>query len=233
MAIHRSLTEMEEDEAAELAVRYQLISPFTNFLVVDERSDQEKTGELPRLRKVPQTLAAGWGGTSTVISARIQKDYEIPSFCRTSRLSEPKEVPLFSIVQSPEQIHNLRQQTSPAGFMQNCNQLHTKLFRQNLEIKNFEDLFDCSLPDRILDAIKKISSELDSHLTENVIVLAFLLTLLQTSASRIFSRKTLKAIKKAEKSTPANKRLVELLNQTFAEISEDNWGSSFVEVDLA
>ncbi|MCD6429839.1 MAG: VWA domain-containing protein [Deltaproteobacteria bacterium] len=232
MAIHRSLTEMEEDEAAKLAVLYQLISPYTNFLVVDERSDQEKTGELPLLRKVPQTLAAGWGGTGTVILESVQEDYDIPSFYKSSLQPEPDTEIRFCRRQSPEQVHKLRQQTTPTEFIQKCNQLHTRRFRQKLEIKNFDNLLGCNLPERILDAIEEISSELDSHLTENVIVLAFMLALSQTSANRIFSRKTLKAIRKAEKSSPADKRLVELFNHIFAEISEDDWGSSFAEEDI-
>ncbi|MCK5679345.1 hypothetical protein KAI46_00870 [bacterium] len=123
----------------------------------------------------------------------------------------------------------MQQQTTPAEFIRKCNQLHPKRFRQNLEIIKFDHLHDCDLPDRILDAIEEIGSEIDSHLTENVIVLAFLLALSQTSASRIFSRKTLKAIKKAEKSTPADKRLVDLFRDLLTEISEDNWGPGFAE----
>ncbi|MCK5539920.1 MAG: hypothetical protein KAI69_03245 [Deltaproteobacteria bacterium] len=37
------------------------------------------------------------------------------------------------------------------------------------------------------------------------------------------------AIKKAEKSTPADKRLVDLFRDLLTEISEDNWGPGFAE----
>ncbi|MCK5679868.1 VWA domain-containing protein, partial [bacterium] len=194
MAISRSLAEMKENEATRLAVQYQLMSPYTNFLVVAERTNEEKDGELPLLRKVPQMLAAGWSGAGSVVLESTPEHYEIPCFSRRSRQSElesePDEVVLFSRRQTPEQAHKLRQQTTPAGFIQNCSQLHTKRFRQNLEIKTFDDLLGCNLPDRVLDAIEEISNELDSCPSENVIVLAFLLALSQSAASRIFSRKT-------------------------------------------
>lgn len=231
MAISRNLPEVEEEEAVELAVRYQLISPYTNFLVVAEQNDQGKTGELPLLRKVPQTMAAGWGGAGAVVMESTQENYEIPCFHRASRQSEPKsDMDIrFCLRETPEQLHKLRQQTTPAKFIQKCNQLHTRRFRQNLEIINFDDLLGCNLPDRILDAIEEISNELDSQLTENVIVLAFLLALSQSAASRVFSRNTLKAIRKAEKSTSAYKRLVDLFCDLLTEISEDNWLPDFAE----
>ena len=53
-----------EEEAKRLALQYQLISPYTAYVVVDERD--KKADGLPELRVVPQMLAAGWGATSTV-----------------------------------------------------------------------------------------------------------------------------------------------------------------------
>jgi len=50
----------------ELAVEYQLMTAWTNYLVIHERSEEEQATDLPELRKVPQTLAAGWGGIGSV-----------------------------------------------------------------------------------------------------------------------------------------------------------------------
>jgi len=60
IAAARRLNEVPESDARGLAVLYQLLSPWTNFLVIAERA--EKAEELPELQKVPQMLAAGWGG---------------------------------------------------------------------------------------------------------------------------------------------------------------------------
>jgi len=67
------LKELEEDAGAQTALNYRLVSPWTNWLVVAERAEDEKADETPALRKVPQTLAAGWGGSGSVMS--IKDDY--------------------------------------------------------------------------------------------------------------------------------------------------------------
>jgi Ca-activated chloride channel family protein len=57
------LTELDDASGLETALRYRLVSPWTNWLVVAPRTEEEKAQDLPALRKIPQTLAAGWGGT--------------------------------------------------------------------------------------------------------------------------------------------------------------------------
>ena len=64
LAAHLRLKEIDDEfEAAEIALRYQLVSQHTNYIVVDVRPEGEKASGLPELRKVPHMLAAGWGGT--------------------------------------------------------------------------------------------------------------------------------------------------------------------------
>lgn len=53
----------------DLAVRCQLLSPWTSCLMVALRDDNEKTDGQPALRKVPQMPAAGWGGMGSVLHA--------------------------------------------------------------------------------------------------------------------------------------------------------------------
>ncbi len=60
------LKELNGVAGLETALRYQLVSPWTNWLVIAERPEEEKSQDIPALRKVPQTLAAGWGGVGTV-----------------------------------------------------------------------------------------------------------------------------------------------------------------------
>ncbi|MEI6300398.1 MAG: VIT and VWA domain-containing protein [Betaproteobacteria bacterium] len=54
----------------EVALQYRLVSPWTNWLVIAERAGEEKSQGIPALRKVPQTLAAGWGGTGRVMFSK-------------------------------------------------------------------------------------------------------------------------------------------------------------------
>ena len=56
----------DQSAATELAVRYQLLSEWTDYLVVHVRAEADKATDLPSLVKVPQVLAAGWHGVGTV-----------------------------------------------------------------------------------------------------------------------------------------------------------------------
>lgn len=56
------IKEADEATGRETALRYRLVSPWTHWLVVIERADDARTPDLPALRRVPHTLAAGWGG---------------------------------------------------------------------------------------------------------------------------------------------------------------------------
>ena len=80
--------------AQDLAVNYKLITDETNFILVHERTEQEKATEMPDAHKVPQMLAAGWGGTGSVVRAesrprlsitlaheRTDVDDELPVLC--------------------------------------------------------------------------------------------------------------------------------------------------------
>ncbi len=53
-------------EATELAVAYQLVTDTTNFILIHERSEDEKPADMPELHKVAQMIPAGWGGTGSI-----------------------------------------------------------------------------------------------------------------------------------------------------------------------
>ena len=65
-AARRLATVADRAQATALAVRYQLMSEWTNYLVVHVREAADKADGLPDLVKVPQVLAAGWHGVGTV-----------------------------------------------------------------------------------------------------------------------------------------------------------------------
>ena len=60
--------------AKELALAYQLVTEETNFILVHERLAADKAQEMPQAHQVPQLMAAGWGGTGSVVrtSHRLQ-----------------------------------------------------------------------------------------------------------------------------------------------------------------
>ncbi len=67
LAAAQRLGAMKSGKAATgLAVRYQLMSQWTNYIVVHVRAEGEKAEDLPKILKVPQVLATGWHGMGTV-----------------------------------------------------------------------------------------------------------------------------------------------------------------------
>ncbi|NOQ46790.1 MAG: hypothetical protein GQ559_08990 [Desulfobulbaceae bacterium] len=187
--------------------------PLDNYLLVDFQAEDEKGEELPILRKVPQMLAADWGGTGTVV--------------RESTLDYDEPQVLFSRAPSPKQEHRWRQQTTPDSFIYKCNRLHTKWLRPVLQIESFDDLLDCDLPVRILDALEVIAEQYDPKAPEELIVLAFLWRLTQSAIGGEFSRNTMRAIKKSQKGLRPDERLINLMAEAFADISKNDWGPDY------
>ena len=103
-------------EEIKLAIDYQLVTEFTSFLMIHERSENEKAQDMPTLSKVKQMHPAGWGGTSddkihasrgvtdhmpmasvmrsmclsvdAVTSLESSAHYDVPSFLRRNLVSE-------------------------------------------------------------------------------------------------------------------------------------------------
>ena len=68
-----ALARIESADAATqlaLALDYRLLTGRTNFIVVHVRSEEDKAIELPRLQRVAQMHAAGWGGVGSVVESR-------------------------------------------------------------------------------------------------------------------------------------------------------------------
>ena len=74
------LKRAREKRATEIALRYQLMSKYTNYLVVLERAADEAGDGMPELHVAPQMLAAGWGG----VGAMEDVLYDTPVFLRKS-----------------------------------------------------------------------------------------------------------------------------------------------------
>ncbi len=54
------------EDALQLAIDYQLVTPQTNFLLLHERADQDKAADMPALHSIRPMVPAGWAGTGSV-----------------------------------------------------------------------------------------------------------------------------------------------------------------------
>mgnify|MGYP001806193890 CR=1 FL=1 len=85
MAAALKLRELTDEKIGqELAMKYQLISRWTNYLAIVQREEGDKADTLPELHKMQQMLAAGWGGTGTTLYSAMQPVgvLDIPCFLR-------------------------------------------------------------------------------------------------------------------------------------------------------
>jgi len=97
----RILATTDEAEATELAIQYQLASKYTNLLLVHILAEEEKADGLPKLEKIQQMQAAGWGGFgnvdvsrgSTVLYSRSMASFSYASPSRSAIVSNNLSVP--------------------------------------------------------------------------------------------------------------------------------------------
>lgn len=102
-------------EIVALAVNYRLVTPHTSFLLVHERADGDKAGEMPDLHKVVQMTAAGWGGSGSAVvrdhgnyfESRVT-EYQTPSTLDWS----DADAPMFS--RSPASPQTKKSPSAPS-----------------------------------------------------------------------------------------------------------------------
>jgi Ca-activated chloride channel family protein len=90
-AAQRLLDTTDEARQRALALQYQLVTPHTNFILVQQRAEGEKAQDLPLLQQVAQMQAAGVGGNGTVIQDALTLTPSAPSLlamrCGTDNMS--------------------------------------------------------------------------------------------------------------------------------------------------
>lgn len=74
MAGAARLAQASDTEALAVALRYQLVSDKTNFIVVHERAAGEKVEDMAELHTVPSMLAARWGASSSLMIGACAED---------------------------------------------------------------------------------------------------------------------------------------------------------------
>ena len=176
------LTTLKGRTRVEWAVRYQLVTDETDYLVTVTRAEADKAPDLPGLQVVPQMLPAGWGGTSTVMRSLSRANHAYP------QPSSP-----FSIGEAPAQYDmptSVRQCSRRNPAIEDAFQAKTfwKHFKTALEQRarrlppnvpdTLQELLDLGLPEAVADALRPV---IQRHGNEAGVVRA-LLVQIQTRA---------------------------------------------------
>ena len=65
------LAALQPEAATAMAVAYQLMSPFTNCVLVHQRAAADKSADEAQLHRVETMLAAGWGASGSVMASGV------------------------------------------------------------------------------------------------------------------------------------------------------------------
>ena len=186
-----------DDEAAatELAVRYQLLSEWTDYLVVHVRADADKAEELPSLVKVPQVLAAGWHGIGTVHDAspiRMDAQYSPAPPPAAADMSPPAERVLSELAPLPATI------TGPLPA-----------------VPTLDDLSALGLPDELIEGLWEL---VDNGENVRAVAIIFLYLLSGSPAGSALDRRQRRLILSAYKKLQAGAATVSAVRRVW-----DDW----------
>jgi Ca-activated chloride channel family protein len=219
MAAQQRLPAILPEEAVSLAVRYQLVSPLTNYLVVDVRPEGEQEKTLPLLRKVPQMLAAGWGGSGNVIND-LRMECNSPA-----RLYSPqrKESRASFFMDFDESLEPSPSTASPlVNFIQTCNrQLDLALIEGEFTF-DFAELIGLGLPEEIFEKISLLADQCGVKLSDRLLLTAFFHVISLSTLGESMSRPLKRTIAKAYKMKSPPEALVEQLESFLNSITESD-----------
>lgn len=189
------LPHLEDADQQAWAVKHQLITKSTDYLITVERGEDEKAEDLPELQSQPQMLPAGWGGTSSVIvkecveravlyspargshdsiafNAAPAVDYcqlDVPAVCRKRSVTV-------------EALANMSS-NGYSKFIEKLNASTGKLFRKIPS--NVEQLLKLPVPDSLNELIDELKSE---GILPDLVIHSFYSALLQHSGSGLLSK---------------------------------------------
>ena len=203
----RRIAAMDNDKTGmELAVRYQLMSRWTNYAVVHVRADAERAEDLPKLVRVPQLLAAGWHGMGTV---HAEKRFNV--------LTLTEELP--SGLLSSRTRFAARPTRGMAGDAIGPAELVALLNAHGVFSPPILDELEAwGAPEAVLEPLRDL---VDQGVEEATVVTAFLYLLASSEASNALDRRVRRRILKAYKKATPSRAVMEVVTYAF-----DGWQSA-------
>ncbi len=240
----------EEKYCSDIALKYQLVSNYTNLILVHVRDDEDKAQGISRLQKIMQMQAAGQGGFGTVLqnisymkASVHDSSVNVPSVWRVNRTSakanvsaslassqeiENYEIPAF--LRKPEESPAAEGKANkdplipPKELIEKINGLATSN-------KSFEDIVRALELEKKLEIIsvlcRRLVSDDQSRFASG---LAFLIAYIDghINSSPMLIRHAERLLRlSASKLTPQEEsQAPEVINSFLPELKLDDWGRS-------
>jgi len=193
MATAFEIKTMEDPkQIANLGMKYQLMSKFTNYLAIDVKVEGEKVEAIPVLHKTPQMLAAGWGGSGTIMQdMSIQYSIKKSTFLKSSMENRLEGMDSCC-------VYLERRKYDP--FIDRLNNSQDELFKPLIDITSINDLRTWGVPDEQTEVLMElVNAEVDE---ETAVKLFFYLLLQQKRFIEILDRSIKRILVKAYKKLP-------------------------------
>lgn len=178
-----------EVEATQLALRYQLLSPRTCWLVVARRDEGEKPGELPALRQVPHMLAAGWGGVGSVRSMLVSVE------CEAMAAPAPpcREESDFSWLRRAPADEASEPETLPRPYPETFIQRMCQTLARGERVDSLAGLEERRLEKEVLKRLREL---VDAAHPEDAVVMAFVFLLARRFPAGWVAKKRLRELRR-------------------------------------
>lgn len=221
------LEDANRGQVLALALRYQLLSKWTSYLVVAER--EAKADDLPQIHQVPQMLAAGWGGTGDI--ALIRKSMRM-------RETPPVALPFagmdvdsrFELRSSREMLRELAHLDHPA--VERAGHTSPRQFVERLEEKVLGNGAHAAMPSTLaeLDDLgleetmsREIRRHIDNGHDEAAAVTAFLHAMIESAVQDLFGRNLKRHILKRWKEVNPHRFLAAKMAGLLVGIKTGSW----------
>lgn len=172
LAAARRIPALDESAARDLALRYQLATEHTSFVVVAERAEGEKATDLPATVAVPHMLAAGWGGVGSVqFSRRTHMAGLVMSVCSPSDdLGIAYERRTLAGLEPADASSGLPERVQLCSMVPN--EFLERLLNGTTLPRTFSDLASLGVPESVLAALHRLCDQ--EGFVEQAVVEAFL-----------------------------------------------------------
>lgn len=230
IAAANRLPHLPAEAATELAVKHQLLSRWTNFLVVAERDAQAEA--LPALHRIPQMLAAGWGNTGQAVfgapaplaAPAAAGILDIPQLAHAGRTLmkrlRARFEPLDQSAPPPKALIPTPPQHSPRQFVE---RLQATAFLNPSEPKlptTLGELEALHLHGEITDALRRL---INGGLPEPALILAFLNALAQSAIRSLFETSLRRHILKRWKDKRPEARVNLAVAELVKTVTPESW----------
>jgi Ca-activated chloride channel family protein len=210
LAAARRLPDLDQATATALAVRYQLVSPHTHFVLRDPRDAAQQADSLPQVRQVPHQLAAGWGGLGSVTAAPpMMSKAAGPGLLRDASYSMSQPKP--SRIQYGFDFHarpkTPTQPPAPISFVAWLDAQAERLADPQEPLPSLAEVLGSGLPAKLVNAVKRLMAEgLDEEQVIVALLYAIILPATLTPQGRAYPRGTLRRLRFAvDRSLPRDR----------------------------